>query len=105
MLSLSVIAVLQITPDEATTLLRAFKWNVNRVHDEWFQDESAVRARVGLSLAAQDAEPEYGDVATCRVCFEEFPPRKTPTRDATTTSARTAGGVIWIMPSARDHRA
>ena len=63
-----VIAVLQITPDEATTLLRAFKWNVNRVHDEWFQDESAVRARVGLSLAAQDAEPEYGDVATCRVC-------------------------------------
>ena len=68
-----VIAVLQITPDEATTLLRAFKWNVNRVHDEWFQDESAVRARVGLSLAAQDAEPEYRDVATCRVCFDEFP--------------------------------
>ena len=38
-----VVAVLQISSDEATHLLRAFKWNVNRVNDEWFQDEEAVR--------------------------------------------------------------
>jgi hypothetical protein len=31
-----------ITADEATQLLRAFKWNVNRVNDEWFQDEDEV---------------------------------------------------------------
>jgi len=35
--------VLQISADEATQLLRAFKWNVNRVHDEWFQDEAGPR--------------------------------------------------------------
>ena len=37
--------VLQVTQDDATQLLRAFKWNVNRVNDEWFGDEEDIRGK------------------------------------------------------------
>ena len=40
--------VLQVTPDDATQLLRAHKWNVNAVNDTWFGDEDAVREKFGL---------------------------------------------------------
>eukprot|EP00227_Mantoniella_beaufortii_P007612 CAMPEP_0197594376 /NCGR_PEP_ID=MMETSP1326-20131121/20400_1 /TAXON_ID=1155430 /ORGANISM="Genus nov. species nov., Strain RCC2288" /LENGTH=510 /DNA_ID=CAMNT_0043160539 /DNA_START=351 /DNA_END=1879 /DNA_ORIENTATION=- len=69
-----VVAVLQINSDEATQLLRAFKWNVNRVHDEWFQNEEGVRAKVGLfpvDCAMDVSESEHQ--VTCGVCFDEFP--------------------------------
>ena len=48
-----VVAVLQVDSDEAAQLLRHFKWSVNRVNDEWFQDEDAVRAAVGLRPTEQ----------------------------------------------------
>ena len=50
-----VVAVLQVDADNASQLLRHFKWNVNRVNDEWFQDEDAVRAAVGLPPTDQQA--------------------------------------------------
>ena len=69
-----VVAVLQVTSDEATQLLRAFKWNVNRVNDEWFQNEEEVRAKVGLMpVDAMTDASESEHQVTCGVCFDEFP--------------------------------
>ena len=44
--------VLQVTQDDATRLLRSFKWNVNRVNDEWFGDEEGIREKVGLESSS-----------------------------------------------------
>ena len=68
-----VVAVLQITTDDAAQLLRAFKWNVNTVHDEWFSNEEGVRAAVGLlpgDVMADASESEHA--VTCGVCFDDF---------------------------------
>ena len=77
-----VTAVLQISPPEATALLRHHKWNVNHVNDSWFADEEGVRAKVGLLALETDEEmstkKEEADGAmdeketTCLVCFENF---------------------------------
>ena len=70
--------VLQVTQDDATQLLRSFKWNVNRVNDEWFGDEEGVREKIGLessSSAPDEASRMVDDGAevTCSVCYDEFP--------------------------------
>ena len=71
-----VVTVLQVTADEATQLLRAYKWNVNNVNDEWFSNEDAVREKVGLlrantPVAASESAHQENQV-TCGVCFDEF---------------------------------
>ena len=66
-----VVSVLQLSNDEATQLLRAFKWSVNRVQDAWFEDEEGVRAKFGLIPAMESSESEHQ--VTCGVCFDEFP--------------------------------
>ena len=76
-----VMQVLQVTEDDATRLLRAFKWNVNRVNDEWFGDEEGIREKVGLessSSAPDEATRMVDDGAevTCSVCYDEFPASK-----------------------------
>ena len=79
--------VLQVTPDDATQLLRAHKWNVNAVNDTWFGDEDAVREKFGLealesALESAETNGETNGVAngdddarevTCAVCYDEFP--------------------------------
>jgi ariadne-1 len=68
-----VVAVLQVNTDEATQLLRTFKWNVNTVNEEWFADEERVRTSAGLLPRDADAsEPEPERVVRCGVCFEDF---------------------------------
>ncbi|KAL6748380.1 hypothetical protein V8C86DRAFT_2879354 [Haematococcus lacustris] len=65
-----VTSVLGISDDDALRVLRKYKWDVNRVHDQWFSDMDAVKASVGL----QDPGPSTSaDHATCMVCFDTFP--------------------------------
>ena len=73
--------VLQVTQDDATQLLRAFKWNVNRVNDEWFGDEEGIREKVGLESSSSAPDEASGMVddgaeVTCSVCYDEFPASK-----------------------------
>eukprot|EP00240_Pyramimonas_obovata_P003027 CAMPEP_0118921654 /NCGR_PEP_ID=MMETSP1169-20130426/860_1 /TAXON_ID=36882 /ORGANISM="Pyramimonas obovata, Strain CCMP722" /LENGTH=648 /DNA_ID=CAMNT_0006862413 /DNA_START=218 /DNA_END=2161 /DNA_ORIENTATION=+ len=84
----SIQSVLSVSPDTATMLLRHFKWSVNRIHEEWFQDEDKVREKVGLlprdaeELAEQvkqcsvvDSESHNKDnvkEVQCNVCFDTF---------------------------------
>ena len=76
-----VMQVLQVTEDDATRLLRAFKWNVNRVNDEWFGDEEGIREKVGLESSSSAPDEASGMVddgaeVTCSVCYDEFPASK-----------------------------
>ncbi|KAF5836210.1 hypothetical protein DUNSADRAFT_6276 [Dunaliella salina] len=65
-----VTGVLGITEEDAARLLRRFKWDVTRVHEEWFSNYDAVRASVGL----QDEAPVPStSQATCMICFESYP--------------------------------
>ncbi|GBF98045.1 hypothetical protein Rsub_10273 [Raphidocelis subcapitata] len=66
-----VTSVLGLNSDEATRVLRRFKWDVNRVNEEWFSDVDAVRRAVGL-LEEPAAETPRAS-AKCRICFDEFP--------------------------------
>jgi ariadne-1 len=43
-----VTSVLGLNDDEAARVLRRFKWDANRVNEEWFSDVEAVRRAVGL---------------------------------------------------------
>ncbi|EIE18671.1 IBR-domain-containing protein [Coccomyxa subellipsoidea C-169] len=51
----AVAGVLSISDGEVVRVLRQFKWDANRVNEEWFADEESVRRK-----------------ATCRICFDEF---------------------------------
>lgn len=44
----AVTSVLGVSDEEASILLRFFKWNAVRVHEEWFQ----ARSRLPLSIRA-----------------------------------------------------
>ncbi|XP_072989894.1 probable E3 ubiquitin-protein ligase ARI8 [Typha latifolia] len=67
-----VAAVLSIPRDSACILLHHYKWNVSKVHDEWFANEEDVRRKVGL-LENQVEIPKVGEL-TCGICFETYPP-------------------------------
>ncbi|KAG1674307.1 hypothetical protein FOA52_013496 [Chlamydomonas sp. UWO 241] len=63
--------ILSIPDEDASRVLRKFKWDVNRVHEEWFSDMDAVRKAVGV----QDPAPESTSAEErCSICFESFPP-------------------------------
>ncbi|GHP08012.1 hypothetical protein PPROV_000675400 [Pycnococcus provasolii] len=70
-------AVLGVQPGEAFALLRSHKWDTNRVHDEWFADENAVRSRVGLvheegNTPSASDEEQTAFSCCCAICFDEF---------------------------------
>lgn len=54
----SVTSVLGVSDEEASILLRHFKWNAVRVHEEWFQ----ARWRLCVSVVAP---PDTDPAATC----------------------------------------
>jgi len=64
-----VTSVLSVSDEVASRVLRRFKWDVNRVHEEWFSDMDAVREDVGIQDPA--AEPSTNQV-TCQICFDNF---------------------------------
>ncbi|KAK3278739.1 hypothetical protein CYMTET_13334 [Cymbomonas tetramitiformis] len=70
-----VVSVLSVDTSTATTLLRFFKWSVSRLHDDWFQDEARVRAKVGLPPSSSN-EGVAKASTTCQICFDEYAPDK-----------------------------
>eukprot|EP00775_Hariotina_reticulata_P011699 gene11699-11843_t len=65
----SVISILGISDDDASRLLRKYKWDANRVNEEWFADMEGVKAAVGMI----DEQPDPpGTLDKCMICFEVF---------------------------------
>ncbi|MCD7468483.1 hypothetical protein HAX54_006730 [Datura stramonium] len=65
-------SVLSVSKTEASALLRRYNWSVNKVHEEWFADESNVREAVGLKIQEKVVQfPESMEV-TCGICFEDY---------------------------------
>ena len=72
----SVSSLLSISSAQAKALNRHFRWDTNRLNDDWFSDEGRVRKAVGLP-ANGEGEGEastHQAKATCNICFDEFPP-------------------------------
>lgn len=65
-------AVLSIPKVEAALVLRHYKWSVNRVNEEWFADEEAVRKAVGLLEEPVIQFPD-GREMICGICFDAHP--------------------------------
>lgn len=67
----NVSGVLSVSKPDAGILLRHFMWSVNKVNDEWFQDEEGVRKAVGLLKASGEAGTSQTQL-TCGICFDTF---------------------------------
>ncbi|XP_016498478.2 putative E3 ubiquitin-protein ligase ARI7 [Nicotiana tabacum] len=65
-------SVLSVSKTEASILLRRYSWSVNKVHEEWFADESKVRAAVGLKIAEKIVQFPENKLLTCGICFEDY---------------------------------
>lgn len=48
--------MLSIPDADATRVLRDFKWDVARAHEEWFADEGKIRRRCGLAVEEEEEE-------------------------------------------------
>ena len=75
-------SLLSLSTHEAKALLRFYKWDENRLNDEWFSEEAKVRDKVGLLLEDRDKASGEGtstsaqgavDPSLCGICFENFP--------------------------------
>jgi len=75
-------SLLSLSTHEAKALLRFYKWDENRLNDEWFSEEDKVRDKVGLLLEDRDKASGEGtstsaqgavDPSLCGICFENFP--------------------------------
>jgi ariadne-1 len=40
--------VLGMTPDQAIAVLRHFKWNLDKIQNEWFEKENILRKQIGI---------------------------------------------------------
>lgn len=64
--------VLSVSRTEASALLRRYNWSVNKVHEEWFADESSVREAVGLKIQQKVVQFKESKVVACGICFEDY---------------------------------
>eukprot|EP00798_Chlamydomonas_sp_ICE-L_P010388 gene10388-8330_t len=60
-----------ISDEAASRVLRKYKWDVSRVHEEWFSDMNAVQEAVGLAKEDAD-EPSSSGEDRCMICFDTF---------------------------------
>ncbi|XP_059281810.1 probable E3 ubiquitin-protein ligase ARI7 [Lycium ferocissimum] len=65
-------SVLSVSKTEASALLRRYNWSVNKVHEEWFADESKVREAVGLKIIQEKKVDVTQHIITCGICFEDY---------------------------------
>ena len=86
--------MLSIPDADATRVLRDFKWDVARAHEEWFADEAKVRRRCGLAVEEEEEEEEEtaakkktrgaaGKAATAKNNADAPPPATEPNADGT----------------------
>eukprot|EP00877_Chromochloris_zofingiensis_P011452 jgi/Chrzof1/6560/Cz19g01030.t1 len=64
-----VTGILGINEEDAVRVLRKFKWDANRVNEEWFSDVDAVQASVGITEEAPESPSVNGK---CLICFETY---------------------------------
>ncbi|CAN4121246.1 unnamed protein product [Withania somnifera] len=65
-------SVLSVSKTEASALLRRYNWSVNKVHEEWFADESGVRESVGLKIEKKVVQFGESKEVACGICFEDY---------------------------------
>ncbi|KAL3347811.1 hypothetical protein AABB24_021454 [Solanum stoloniferum] len=65
-------SVLSVSRTDASALLRRYNWSVNKVHEEWFADESNVREAVGLKIQEKAVQFRDSKEVTCGICFEDY---------------------------------
>ena len=89
-------AVLSIPDADATRVLRDFKWDVARAHEEWFADEAKVRRRCGLAVEEEEeanvsaakktrGAAKAAAAATANTPADAPPPATEPNADGTFT--------------------
>ncbi|KAG5629984.1 hypothetical protein H5410_001701 [Solanum commersonii] len=65
-------SVLSVSRTDASALLRRYNWSVNKVHEEWFADESNVREAVGLKIQEKVVQFRDSKEVSCGICFEDY---------------------------------
>ncbi|XP_074316753.1 putative E3 ubiquitin-protein ligase ARI5 [Silene latifolia] len=65
-------STLFISHAAASRLLYYYKWDVSRLLDNWFADESKVRSEAGLPTI-ETVFPNTKEETLCGICFEFFP--------------------------------
>jgi len=79
--------LLSLPPSHIKALLRHYKWDENRLNDDWFSDENKVREKVGLvcptvpeastsGAASGGKSGGDGEGILCGICFETHPKAK-----------------------------
>mmetsp|Transcript_896 Transcript_896/g.3259 ORF Transcript_896/g.3259 Transcript_896/m.3259 type:complete len:534 (-) Transcript_896:162-1763(-) len=66
-----VVSVLSVSPGDARALLRHFNWNVGRLQEDWFQDESTIRTEVGIKERST-GHASGPSTDQCGICFESY---------------------------------
>ncbi|KAL2935636.1 putative E3 ubiquitin-protein ligase ARI7, partial [Bienertia sinuspersici] len=62
-----------LSPSESTLLLCHYKWNAEKLFEDWFTDELVVRSKVGLSNTTSIIKTETNkNGIICGICFDEF---------------------------------
>lgn len=67
----TITSILSITDSDAAKVLRAYKWDVNRVNEEWFNDTERVQEKVGMVESAP-VPSTSGSKTQCLICFDDF---------------------------------
>jgi ariadne-1 len=72
----SVSSLLSVPESHSKALLRFYKWDENRLNDDWFSNEHGVREKVGLQLvepSTSQAPSAADNTLVCGICFEKYP--------------------------------
>jgi len=65
---------LNVSMGDAVVLLRHFKWDMNKLSDEWWQDPDSVARKAGVVKKAKKSQRSK-DVS-CPVCLDDINPKK-----------------------------
>ncbi|XP_021762673.1 probable E3 ubiquitin-protein ligase ARI7 [Chenopodium quinoa] len=69
--------LLSLSNDQASLLLYHYNWKVDKLQDDWFADEHAVRDKVGLLINPindKNIDNENEEDDTCKICYDELEP-------------------------------
>ncbi|MEW5317616.1 MAG: hypothetical protein WDW38_008900 [Sanguina aurantia] len=67
-----VISILSVPADDAVRMLRKFKWDVNRVNEEWFSNNEEVCSAVGIVESQPKAPSSQAQEETCLICYDSY---------------------------------
>ncbi|CEP03701.1 hypothetical protein PBRA_003308 [Plasmodiophora brassicae] len=68
-----VVEQLFVSPEEATTLLRAYGWNILNLINDWLDEPDKVKTKVGLARVILPTEVSDRDAPfVCSLCMDKF---------------------------------